>query len=99
VGFPPGLAALRPPDGQGTPTADTAGLVDPVLASGKKDGYIFTYRPGVKNSMGQINTYTIHADPITPRTTGTEHFFTDQSGWIRREINKPANEQSPAIAG
>jgi hypothetical protein len=99
VGFPPGLAALRPPDGQGAPTADTAGLVDPVLASGKKDGYIFTYRPGVKNSMGQITTYTIHADPITPGTTGTEHFFTDQSGWIRREINKPANEQSPPIAG
>jgi hypothetical protein len=99
VGFPPGLAALRPPDGQGTPTADTAGLVNPVLAAGKKDGYIFTYRPGEKDSTGRINTYTIHADPITPGTTGTIHFFTDQSGWIRMEINKPANEQSPRIAG
>jgi hypothetical protein len=99
VGFPPSLASLRPPDGQGTPSADTAGLVDPMLASGKKDGYIFTYRPGEKDSLGRINTYTIHADPITPGTTGIEHFFTDQSGVIRREISKPASEQSTPIAG
>ncbi len=99
VGFPSSLASLRPPDGQGTPTSDTAGLVDPVLASGKRCGYIFNYSPGEKDSTGRINSYTIHADPITPGTIGTSHFFTDQSRVIRSEINKPANEQSPPIAG
>ncbi len=106
VGFPSSLASLRPPDDRVMPSSDAAGLLDHGLASGKRCGYIFTYSPGERDSTGRINSYTIHAEPITPDadsiepgTIGTSHFFTDQSGVIRSEINKPANEHSPPIAG
>jgi hypothetical protein len=106
LGFPSSLASLRPPDDRVMPSSDAAGIVDHGLASGKRCGYIFNYSPGEKDSTGRINSYTIHAEPITPDadsigsgTIGTSHFFTDQSGVVRSEINKPANEHSPPIAG
>ena len=42
-GFPISLAVLGPPGQGGVPSADAAGLVDPILASGKKEGYVFIY--------------------------------------------------------
>ena len=98
-GFPESIKALAPPTNDGAnPTANAAGLVDRALASGRGSGYVFTYSPGAKDAAGRINTYTINADPITPGTTGTVHFFTDQSGVIRQETEAPANEHSPVIA-
>jgi type II secretory pathway pseudopilin PulG len=96
VGFPPSMTALGPPVGNATPDANAAGLIDEVLAAGTKSGYAFTYSAGEKDSTGRITTYTIRGDPITS-STGTNHYFTDQSGVIRQENNGPANEQSPPI--
>ncbi len=96
VGFPPDMAALKSPVGSAMPDANTAGLIDDVLAAGIKSGYAFIYSAGEKDSAGRINAYTIHADPITS-STGTNHYFTDQTGVIRQESSGPANEQSPPI--
>ena len=92
VGFPPDMAALKSPVGSAMPDANTAGLIDDLLAAGIKSGYAFIYSAGEKIA-GRINAYTIHADPITS-STGTNHYFTDQTGVIRQESSRPANEQS-----
>ena len=70
--------------------------IDDALAAGSKSGYDFTYAPGERDSTGKIMTYTIHADPVTG-STGTNHYFTDQTGVIRQEKDGPASEQSPPI--
>ena len=97
-GYPTSLAALGPPAGR-APDADAAGLIDEVLASGTRSGYVFTYTPGEKDADGRVDKYTLHADPATPGTTGLNYYFTDETGVIRQEADKPANEESPPIAG
>jgi type II secretory pathway pseudopilin PulG len=97
MGFPTSSAALAPPVGSAPPNANAAGLIDAVLASGTRNGYVFTYTPGGKDDHGRIKTYTIHADPIAS-STGTNHYYTDQSGVVRQDSNGPANEQSLPIA-
>ena len=96
-GFPPAITALGPPPGGGAPDANAAGLIDGILASGKKSGYGFTYTPGERDADGSVKAYAIHADPIKPGNTGQNHYFTDQTGVIRQETDRPANEQSPPI--
>jgi type II secretory pathway pseudopilin PulG len=96
-GFPASLSQLGPPADSAARDADAAGLIDEVLASGMKTGYVFTYSPGQRDAEGQVATYTIRADPVTPGTTGQDHYFTDQSGVIRQETDKPASGHSPPI--
>ncbi len=80
VGYPKSLAAMG--EGEGAPNQEHAGLIDKTLASGKKSGYIFTYRPGPLVN-GRIDTYTVVARPMQYGKTGIRSFFTDQSGVIR----------------
>jgi type II secretory pathway pseudopilin PulG len=96
-GFPTSLAVLSPPPGNGTPNASTAGLIDTALAAGQKSGYIFTYQPGERDADGKITAYTCRADPVKPGNTGENHYFTDQTGVIRQERDRPADAQSPPI--
>ncbi|MGH9377003.1 MAG: DUF4190 domain-containing protein [Terriglobia bacterium] len=106
-GYPPNLAALGPPE-TGDPNAtsaeivkaegpNAAGLIDQDLALGAEDDYRFTYTAGAKNK-GRIDTYTIHADPVTPGVTGENHFFTDESEVIRFEVDEPADASSLPVA-
>ena len=95
-GFPPDMASLKPLSGNAVPNVNAAGLIDDVLATGRKRGYDFTYSPGERDSQGRVNAYTIHADPITT-STGTNHYFTDQTGVIRQDSLGPANEQSRPV--
>jgi len=99
TGYPSSLAVLAPPEAGKEPSDQAAGLIDEVLASGTKSGYMFIYTPGEKDSDGRIVTYTIHASPITPGTTGTNYYFTDQSGVIRQDSNNQASEASSPLAG
>ena len=97
TGYSPDLTSL---DGDSTPTsAKAAGLIDNVLAGGTKSGYRFTYTAGTPDQNGVINSYTVHADPATADSTGENHYFTDQSGIIRQEREKPADENSSPLAG
>jgi len=52
-------------------------LIEDVLASGEKSGYVFKYQR-ISNE-----TYSIVARPKQFGTAGTRNFFTDQSGVIR----------------
>ena len=100
VGFTATLAYLAPPPQRGNvnPTSTAAGLIDSVLASGSKSGYSFTYSPGATDSTGRINTYTFTAVPIS-NSTGTNYYFTDQSGVIRQNSTTTAAATDSPIAG
>lgn len=82
--YPPSLQELS-----------SAGLVplDSELASlGRNSGYQFTYvrSPGVKG-------YVIHADPLFLHT-GEKHFYSDASGVIRYEKDRPAGPSSEPLS-
>ncbi len=94
TGYPAGLTNLGP----ATPaTAAAADLIDSVLALGIKSGYQFTYTGGTPDASGNINTYTLTANPVTPGTTGQRGFFTDQSGVIRANATGAATVASSPI--
>jgi type IV pilus assembly protein PilA len=65
-------------------TSTSADLIDAVLATGVKSGYSFTWTGG-----GTTGAYTIAADPVTV-STGTVHYFTDQSLVIRSNATAAA---------
>ncbi len=72
-------------------TATGAGLIDAVLASGVKSGYVFTVATsGAASSGGPSTMYTVHGDPQNSQT-GQRHFFSDQSGVIRYNTSAGAN--------
>ena len=91
--FPPSLASLG---SSSAPSANAAGLIDTPLANGLKNGYVFTYEAGSAED-GTIKTYSVHADPVTPGTTGARHFYTDQTMVIRSNREGPANDSSDPL--
>ena len=74
------------------------GIIEAVLASGKKDGYVFTLTPTPAEANGVTKHYTINARPLKVLTDGQRSFFTDETGVIRstRE-NRAARASDPAI--
>jgi type IV pilus assembly protein PilA len=62
------------------------GIIDPVLAAGKKSGYTFTYT-ATAGGDGLNDTYTQHAIPATIGTTGQRGFYSDQTGVIRYTLD------------
>lgn len=85
-GFPADLSSLAPVEG--TPRAEWT--VDTALASGEKRGYRFTYVGGGRH-------FQILADPTLPRRTGYRHFYVDEAGVVRWEVEKPATVESAAL--
>jgi prepilin-type N-terminal cleavage/methylation domain-containing protein len=98
VGFSQTLSYLQPDPTGSNPTSTAAGLIDSVLALGSKSGYSFTYSPGASDSNGRINTYSFTAVPITS-STGTNYYYTDQSGVIRQNSTTTAGSTDSPIAG
>jgi type IV pilus assembly protein PilA len=113
TGFSPNLGDLGPPAASTPiPTASFAGLVDEVLSGigsaggtattankSTKSGYQFTYTPGATDNSGRINTYNIIATPVTDGTTGTNYYYTDQSGVIRQNSTEVAGSSDSPLAG
>jgi len=97
-GFSYSMAYLQPDPTGNSPSATAAGLIDNILAAGTKSGYSFTYSPGASDSTGKINTYQFTAQPITS-STGTNYYFTDQSGVIRQNSTTTAGSSDSPIAG
>jgi type IV pilus assembly protein PilA len=98
VGFSQTMSYLQPDPTGSSPTSTAAGLIDSVLALGSKSGYSFTYSPGASDSNGRINTYAFTAVPITS-STGTNYYYTDQSGVIRQNSTTTAGSTDSPIAG
>jgi type IV pilus assembly protein PilA len=84
VGYPPSLGSMKP----GAPaTSVAADVLDPVLVSGTKSGYSFTFTTdGLTPSLGYSNT----GQPILPGQSGQRYFFTDQTGVLRSNGTAPA---------
>jgi hypothetical protein len=79
-------------------------LVDSILSgaggnTSAKSGYNFGYTPGTTDASGRINTYQFIAWPITVGTTGTNYYFTDQSGVIRQNSTVQAGSSDSPIGG
>ena len=72
-------------------TSTSADLIDAVLATGTKSGYTFTWTGG-----GTSGTYTIKATPVST-STGTIHYFTDQSLVIRSNATAVATVNDAPI--
>jgi hypothetical protein len=97
-GYSPTLKALGPPPNGAPVSATAASLIDPVLASGQRAAYTFTYTPGPLNSVGEITTYTLTAVPSDAGCTDWNRYFTDETGLIRAtQENRPATAQDPPI--
>jgi prepilin-type N-terminal cleavage/methylation domain-containing protein len=110
TGYTATLGDLGPPPAGVNPVATAAGLVDEVLGgtlvgvganatTSAKSGYQFTYVPGGTDQTGRINAYSITATPVSAGTTGTNFYFTDQSGVIRQNSTAVAGSSDSPLAG
>lgn len=97
-GFSVNMASLAPPAGAGIASSSAAGLIDSVLAMGAKSGYTFTYSPGSSDATGSINTYSLNAGPDN-NSTGTDYYYSDQSGIIRMNSTTAASSTDSPLAG
>ena len=98
VGFTSTMSYLAPPTGAANPTSTAAGLIDSILALGSNSGNSFTYSAGAADSTGRINTYAFTGVPITS-STGTNYYYSDQSGVIRQNSTTTAGSTDSPIAG
>jgi type IV pilus assembly protein PilA len=97
-----GYAPMLPDLGDGgnpancaAPNATSACLIDSVLATGTKGGYIFTYAPTAVGAF--VGQYTVNGDPKVVGSSGQRHFFSDQSLVIRFNAVAAAGPADPAI--
>lgn len=94
IGYPAALTDLSPAS---LPSSTSADLLDAVLVTGTKSGYIFTYTPGPVQTGGQITTYSISAYPIAPGSSGQRGFYTDQTLLIRVNLTSTATSTDPPL--
>ena len=80
------------------PTSTAAGLIDSALASGTKSGYSFEYSPGTADATGRINNFNFSAVPISS-STGTNCYYTDESGVIRLNATTNASSTDSPVGG
>ena len=71
------------------PDQNNAGLIDEVLATGVKSGYLITYTQLTTDANGHTVTYSVTAEPLSS-STGQRHFYTDQSCVIRSNVSVQA---------
>ncbi|HVY60358.1 MAG TPA: type II secretion system protein [Planctomycetota bacterium] len=77
----------------GTGGLSTVGLVDGVLGSGTKQGYLF------KIITADNFTWSATASPASPTKSGDRYFFVDESGVIRFATAAAASSTNSAIGG
>jgi type IV pilus assembly protein PilA len=84
--YPHNQSDLGPPT-NGTISKTGADILGSDLAPAgtavvSKSGYIFRYTAGPASTSGNINSYTITADPEQFKDTGVSRFFTDERGAV-----------------
>ena len=96
VGYAAQLSDLG--DGGTSPcvaSAVQACMIDGVLASGVKSGYVITY---VQDASSTPSTgYILNSDPISRGSTGRRSFFTNTPGVIRYNTAAAATLTDPVI--
>jgi len=93
IGFAHSLVEMGP---NGSVCPEGKSQLDDMLALGIKRGYRFT--PNVASFSGQApeTSFGWNADPISP-STGTRHFFVDQTGVIRFTTAAQADADSSIL--
>jgi prepilin-type N-terminal cleavage/methylation domain-containing protein len=97
AGFSSTLEQLGPP-ASGPVGPSAAGLIDSVLANRVKSGYSFAYVPGIPDSRGFYNGYTVNGGPTQVGVTGTAYYFTDQTYVIRANSTGTASATDSPVA-
>jgi type IV pilus assembly protein PilA len=92
IGYSATLSELN----TGALCAGGTGIIDPILAAGKKSGYVFTFTPA-KGGDGLYDTYVQLALPATIGTTGQRAFCGAQDGVIH--YNLAGAGCNPAVGG
>jgi hypothetical protein len=64
-----------------------------------KSGYCFTYSNAGTDLSGKVDLYSLTATPIAVGTTGTNYYYTDQSGVIRQNSTAVAGSTDSPLAG
>lgn len=98
VGYPATLSTLGPPNPGSQADVTAAGLIDSLLSGGIKSGYSFAYSPTNLDGTGKYQGYLINANPVTPGTTGTAYYYSDQSFVIRGNTTGPATVSDSPVA-
>jgi len=93
IGFASTLRELGP-NGSACPQA--ANQIDQLLALGTKSGYRFTPRNSSFTRQAPETGFGWNADPISP-STGSRHFFVDETGIIRSNPTEAATADSPPL--
>jgi len=89
VGFASALANLN----TGTGCTQAANEIDNALTSGTKSGYSFN---GYTATGTPATQFSVNADPLTT-SSGTRHFFVDESGVIRSNSTAAAGNTDNAL--
>ena len=89
VGFASALANLN--TGTGCPQASNE--IDNALSTGVKSGYSFN---GYTSTGTPATQFSVNADPLTT-SSGTRHFFVDESGVIRSNSTAAATNTDNAL--
>jgi type IV pilus assembly protein PilA len=84
-----GFSSTLPELNSGAVCLGGQGIIDPILAAGKKSGYVFTYIAKAGGD-GLNDTYTQTGLPATVGTTGQRGFYSDQTGVIRYTLDGTA---------
>ncbi|MGB9068107.1 MAG: DUF4190 domain-containing protein [Candidatus Acidiferrales bacterium] len=108
-GYPPTLSAM----GGSAASCDHAAFIPSELASGLRNGYVFTYvaipagydaqTPRSPQAVAAGCTvrggtsFTISADPTTRGTTGQRSFYSDQTGVLPYSVDGPATAAGPIM--
>ncbi|HTR27367.1 MAG TPA: hypothetical protein VMI10_25580 [Terriglobales bacterium] len=95
-GFPRELSQLgldlRKPLGP-----DNSGLIDSLLASGVKGGYVYRYQPGSQDESGKTTTYSFTAVP-REYAKGKKSYYCDQTGVIHfTDANRTPRADDPIL--
>jgi prepilin-type N-terminal cleavage/methylation domain-containing protein len=109
TGYTATLGDLGPNTAGQNPVATAAGIIDSVLSgsaangaqatTSAKSGYQFVYTPGGTDTAGRVDVYSITATPVSVGTTGTNFYYTDQSGVIRQNSTAVAGSTDSPLAG
>jgi len=75
-----------------------AGILEPIIANGKKDGYRFRLTPELTAPGSPVQRYTVIAQPLKRLVKNQRSFFTDESGVIRFTTeNRSATSSDAAL--
>ena len=97
-GFACSLQSLGGDPASGAPSATSAQILQPDLASGDKSGYVFTVGNCTKvtvNGQDRFTGYTVTAVPETVGKTGDRGFCSDQFGTLKQDPAGTTNCSQP----